>query len=161
MRDDAQLLDAYAGEASESGFTELVTRHIDLVYAAALRVVAGDAHLARDVTQIVFLDLARKARRLPRDVFLAGWLHRHTCFVAKKAVRTERRRKAREQIAMEMNALDDNPQATWEQIAPYLDEGLNQLNTSDRTAIVLRFLKQQDLRVVGAASSLIPSAAPT
>jgi RNA polymerase sigma factor (sigma-70 family) len=159
MKDDAQLLDAYAGEASEPAFTELVTRHIDLVYSAALRVVAGDAHLARDVTQIVFLDLARKARGLPRDVFLAGWLHRHTCFVAKKAVRTERRRRDRERIAMEMKELDDNPQATWEQIAPYLDESLNQLNTSDRTAIVLRFLKQQDLGVVGAALGISDDAA--
>jgi RNA polymerase sigma factor (sigma-70 family) len=159
MRDDAQLLEAYAAKASEPAFTELVARHIDLVYAAALRVVVGDAHLARDITQIVFLDLARKAHSLPRGVFLAGWLHRHTCFVAAKAVRTERRRTAREQIAMEMKALDDNSQVAWEQIAPYLDESLDQLNTADRIAIVLRFLKQQDLRVVGAALGISDDAA--
>src|SRR5437762_9438369 len=108
MTDDAQLLQQYTCERSESAFGELVTRHIDLVYSAALRVVNGDAHLAQDVTQTVFIDLARKACSLPCDVVLAGWLHRHTCYTAATAIRTERRRQTREQTAMEMRALDDN-----------------------------------------------------
>src|SRR5919108_6108366 len=107
MNDDTQLLRRYAEDRSESAFGELVSRHIDLVYSAALRVVGGDRHLAQDVTQGVFVDLARKARRLPHDVLLAGWLYRHTCYAAANAVRTERRRKTREQTAMEMRALDD------------------------------------------------------
>jgi RNA polymerase sigma factor (sigma-70 family) len=151
MTDDAQLLQQYTRERSESAFGELVTRHIDLVYSVALRIVGGDRHLAQDVTQTVFADLARKAWSLPRDVLLAGWLHRHTSYTAAKAVRTERRRKAREQTAMEMRALDDNTAPTWEQIAPVLDEALNQLSASDRDAIVLRFLKRQDFRAVGSA----------
>src|SRR5437867_12118941 len=105
------------------------------------------------------MDLARKARGLPRDVLLAGWLHRHTCYTAAKAVRTERRRKIREQIAMEMRALEDNTEPPWELIDPHLDEGLNQLSESDRDAIVLRFLKRQDLRAVGAALGLSEDAA--
>ena len=68
MTDDGQLLQQYAQERSESAFGELVTRHIDLVYSAALRVVNGDSHLAQDVTQTVFIHLARKARSLPREV---------------------------------------------------------------------------------------------
>ena len=135
MTDDEQLLHAYARERSESAFGELVTRHIDFVYSAALRVVNGDSHLAQDVTQTVFIDLARKAGSLPRDVVLAGWLHRHTCYTAAKAVRTERRRQTREQTAVEMNALDDNTRTEWEQVAPYLDESLNQLNPADRDAL--------------------------
>src|SRR5207253_6530372 len=95
----------------------------------------------------------------PRDVLLAGWLHRHTCYTAAKAVRTERRRKTREQIAMEMRALDDNTAPPWERIAPHLDEGLNQVSASDRDAIVLRFLKRQDLRAVGAALGISEDAA--
>src|SRR5438093_13691666 len=113
MPDDEQLLRRYADDRSECAFGELVNRYIDLVYSAALRVVNGDTHLAQDVTQTVFVHLARKARSLPRGVVLAGWLHRHTCFTAASAVRTERRRKTREQPAMEMNALDDNNQPTW------------------------------------------------
>jgi RNA polymerase sigma factor (sigma-70 family) len=159
MTDDEQLLHAYARERSESAFGELVTRHIDFVYSAALRVVNGDSHLAQDVTQTVFIDLARKAGSLPRDVVLAGWLHRHTCYTAAKAVRTERRRQTREQTAMEMRALDDNTRPPWELVAPYLDESLNQLNPADRDALVLRFLKQQDLRAVGAALGVSEDAA--
>src|SRR5437016_11606271 len=111
MTDDEQLLRQYRRDRSESAFCELVTRYIDLVYSAALRVVNGDAHLAQDVTQTVFIDLARKAPSLPRGVVLAGWLHRHTCYKASTAVRTERRRRTREQAAMEMRALDDNTES--------------------------------------------------
>ena len=159
MMDDKQLLHAYARERSESAFGELVARHIDFVYSTALRVVSGDSHLAEDVAQTVFIDLARKAGSLPGDVGLAGWLHHHTCYTAAKAVRTERRRKTREETAMEMRALDDNTRPEWEQVAPYLDESLDQLNPADRDALVLRFLKQQDLRAVGAALGISDDAA--
>ena len=59
--DDEQLLRQFAEECSESAFGELVTRYIDLVYSAVLRALNGDVHLAQDVTQTVFIDLARKA----------------------------------------------------------------------------------------------------
>ena len=150
MTDDGQLLQQYTRERSEAAFGELVTRHIDLVYSAALRVAGGDSHLAQDVTQTVFLDLARKPGSVPQDAVLAGWLYRHAWFTAAKMVRTERRRQTREQTAMEMRALDDNTGSPWEQIAPHLDEGLNQLSAADRDAIVLRFFKKQDFRVIGA-----------
>jgi RNA polymerase sigma factor (sigma-70 family) len=159
MTDDEQLLGQYTQERSEAAFGELVTRYIDLVYSVALRLVNGDTHLAKDVTQTVFIDLARKARSLPRGVVVGGWLHRHTCFTAATAVRTERRRRTREQTAMEMRALDDNTKPPWELIAPYLDEGLNQLNPADRDALVLRFLRRQDFRAVGAALGVSEDAA--
>jgi len=159
MMDDEQLLGAYARGGSESAFGELVARHVDFVYSTALRVVNGDSHLAQDVAQTVFIDLARKAGSLPDDVALPGWLHRHTCYTATKAVRTERRRQGREQTAMEMRALDDDTRPAWEQVAPYLDESLNQLNPADRDALVLRFLKQQDLRAVGQALGISDDAA--
>src|SRR5437016_2255895 len=132
--DDAQLLRRYTEERAEPAFGKLVARHIDLVFSAALRVVGGDRHLAQDVTQTVFADLARKAGTLPRDVVLAGWLYRHACFTAAKTVRAERRRRIREKTAMELNALNDNTEPNWEQIAPVLDEAVNQLDASDRDA---------------------------
>ncbi len=159
MMDDRQLLDQYLGTHSESAFSELVARNVDLVYSAARRLVAGDTHLAEDVTQTVFVDLVRKAGSLPGDGVLAGWLHQHACYTASKTVRTERRRQAREQTAMEMRALDHHNEPSWELIAPHLDEGLNQLDAKDRDAIVLRFLKQQDLRAVGAALGISDDAA--
>ena len=159
MTDDGQLLQQYTRERSESAFGELVMRHIDLVYSAALRVAGGDSHLAQDVTQTVFLDLARKPGSVPQDAVLASWLYRHVWFTAAKMVRTERRRQTREQTAMEMRALDDNTGSPWELVAPHLDEGLNQLSASDRDAIVLRFFKRQDFRVIGAALGVSEDAA--
>ena len=151
MIDDHQLLEQFVCEQSESAFGELVRRHIDLVYAVALRLVNGDVHLAQDVTQSVLIDLARKAGSLPSGAVLPGWLHRHACFTASNAIRKERRLKTREQTAMELQALDDSSEPPWTQIAPLVDDGLNQLNNDDRHALVLRFLKQQDFRSVGAA----------
>ena len=150
MTDDGQLLQEFGREGSETAFGELVTRHIDLVYSAALRVAGGDSALAQDVTQTVFVDLARKARSLPQEMVLAGWLYRHSWYTAAKMVRTERRRQTRERTAMEMRALDDNTGSPWDLVAPLLDEGMNQLSAADRDAIVLRFFKQQDFRAIGA-----------
>ena len=52
-----------------------------------------------------------------------------------------------------MRALDDTTRPPWEQVAPYLDESLNQLNPAERDALVLRFLRQQDLRAVGESAA--------
>ncbi len=60
----AMQLRDYVDRGSEAAFTAVVQRCTGLVYATALRRVGGDAHLARDVTQLVFIDLARKARSL-------------------------------------------------------------------------------------------------
>jgi RNA polymerase sigma factor (sigma-70 family) len=149
MNDDAPLLQEYVESGSEQAFGELVSRHIDVVYSAALRVGGGDAHLAEDVAQLVFTDLARKAGRLPRGVVLAGWLYRHSYFTACKAVRAERRRKAREQIAVEMSSAEHQPEATWDEIAPILDEAVNGLAPGDQEAIVLRFFHKRDFRSIG------------
>ena len=149
MNEDGELLGAYVREGSDAAFGELVRRHIDLVYAAAVRVGGGDAHLAKDIVQMVFIDLARKARTLPAKVLLAGWLYRHTCFTGAKAVRTERRRRQREAIATNMNALENDKEPPWEMIVPHLDAELNRLNGSDRDAVVLRFFKQQSFQAVG------------
>lgn len=74
---DPQLLRDYDSHRSEAAFTELVRRHVDLVYSAAWRMV-GDVHLAEDITQGVFLALAQNARQLTEHPVLSGWLHRTT-----------------------------------------------------------------------------------
>jgi hypothetical protein len=74
MTPDSELLAAFDRIRSEDAFAELVRRHVDLVYSAALRQVNGDAHLAQDVAQSVFEDLARKAGALAKRQNLAGWL---------------------------------------------------------------------------------------
>ena len=151
MTDSRQLLADYARNGSEEAFRELVTRYLSLVYSTAIRLVGGDAHLAEDIAQTVFVDLARKARALPGDVMLGGWLHRATCFVAAKVMRGERRRQSRERQAVEMNAFQDHSGSELMQVAPMLDEAINRLGTEDRTAILLRFFEQRDFRSVGEA----------
>src|SRR3954469_4073678 len=108
MKDDAELLASYVRNRSDSDFAELVQRHVNLVYSAALRQVNGDVHLAQDVAQTVFTDLARKAGTLAARPVLAGWLFTSTRFAASKAVRGERRRKSREQEAYTMNEISQD-----------------------------------------------------
>jgi RNA polymerase sigma factor (sigma-70 family) len=151
MTDSQTLLAEYVANGSDTAFGELVARYINLVYSTAARLVDGDAHRAQDVAQEVFTDLARGARGLSSKVMLGGWLHRHTCFVAAHTMRRERRRRNRERQAVEMNALEDHGEAHFAQIAPILDEAIDQLSTPDRTAIVMRFFEGQDLRSVGQA----------
>src|SRR5712691_2846030 len=105
MPDGHQLLAEYVNAGSETAFGELVASYVDLVYSAAVRLLNNDTHLAEDVTQTVFTDLARMAPTLSPRVMLGGWLHRHACFVASKTMRAERRRQLREQIAVEMNSI--------------------------------------------------------
>ena len=151
MTDSQTLLAEYAKDGSEAAFRELVRHYLDLVYSAAARLVQDERHLAEDVAQTVFADLARLARSLPRDVLLGGWLHRHTCFVAATLLRGERRRRARERQAVEMQAIADQPEPNLALIAPVLDEAINQLGTTDRKAILLRFFEQRDFHSVGEA----------
>lgn len=153
MNGDLQILRRYAEHGAEDAFRELVDRHLPMVYSAALRIVGGDAHLAQDVAQRVFADVARNAPALLRHTSLAGWLHRHATYTASKIVRSERRRLAREQEATQMNAPGDsvNRCADWTLVEPHLDQALNALGRSDREAVVLRFLQKRDLRSVGQA----------
>ncbi len=151
MLDDHQLLCRYVVEDSEAAFAELVGRYVNLVYSTALRRIGGDADLAKDVAQLVFTDLACKARFLPSDILLAGWLHRATRYAAGQLLRTEHRREAREHEAATMNALTTAPAPDWEQIRPLLDEALDRLNRTDRDALLLRFFEQHSLAEIGRA----------
>ena len=144
---DQQLLRDYTGSRSESAFAELVRRHIDLVYSAALRMVC-DSHLAEDVTQSVFVALAKNARALTEHPVLSGWLHRTTQNLAANVVRSDVRRRAREQEAVAMNELIStaDPDAAWEHIAPHLDAALGELSEPDRDALMLRYFERKSAR---------------
>jgi RNA polymerase sigma factor (sigma-70 family) len=156
MQDDATLLRCYAETRSNTAFAEIVQRHLNLVYSAALRQVAGDTHLAEDITQSVFTDLARKAAAVAGCPVLAGWLHTSTHYAAAKAVRTEQRRRAREQEAQIMHELtnENTRDAEWSRMRPVLDDAIRQLNTTDRDAILLRFFEGHAFAAIGARCGL-------
>ena len=156
---DQQLLRDYAGRRSEAAFAELARRHVDLVYSAALRMVR-DAHLAEDVTQAVFVALSKNAGLLADRPVLSGWLHRTAQNLAAKVVRSEVRRRAREQEAVAMNELlATEPDATWEYIAPYLDDALGELSEPDRDALLLRYFERKSAREMAQALGVSEEAA--
>lgn len=161
MIEDAELLRRYAADRSQEAFAELVRRRVNLVYSVALRQVGGDAHLAEDVTQRVFADLARKAASLSGHAVLSGWLYRSAQFAATDVVRTERRRRVREQEAHTMHETTANPGAPvdWEKLRPVLDEVMGDLDEEDRDAVALRFFEERSFAEVGSAFRISEDAA--
>jgi RNA polymerase sigma factor (sigma-70 family) len=149
-QDDRQLLEAYAKNGSERAFEALARRHVNLVYSTALRQV-GNPSTAAEVTQTVFIILSRKARRLGTGAVLTGWLYRTTQFAAQRALRTEYRRRKREQEAVLMETELTATEPAWEQMAPLLEEGMSHLGEADRNALLLRYFENRSLREVGAA----------
>jgi len=159
---NAQLLRDYAEHGAETAFAEIVARHTDLVYSAALRQVYS-SDLARDVTQSVFTDLARKARTVSANLSptasLVGWLYRGTRFAARDLYRHETRRTQRERQAMEQFLSDPETAPDWEQLRPVLDDAMSELDDTDRDAVLLRYFKNHDLRTVGATLGISDDAA--
>ncbi|MEO7412568.1 MAG: sigma-70 family RNA polymerase sigma factor [Opitutaceae bacterium] len=149
MPDDIELLGRYAREGSEEAFAELVRQRLGFVYSVALRGVGGDTHLAEDVVQRVFSDLARKAPQLAQRAVLTGWLYRSARFEAIDVVRTERRRRRREQEAEIMPMLHDQTETDWEAIRPTLDQAISELGETDRDALMLRFFEERPFTEIG------------
>jgi RNA polymerase sigma factor (sigma-70 family) len=147
MTNDLDLLRGFIRDQSQDAFTALVQRHLGLVYCAALRQVRSP-QLAEEVAQCVFTDLARDAARLKPDTVLTAWLYAVTRRTAINVVRGEARRQLRDQIAMEMNAMNATTD-DWRQIEPLLDEAMHALDDTDRTAVLLRYFENKSLREVG------------
>ena len=137
---DMELVRQFAAHRSDAAFTELVQRHINLVYSVALRCTRNPGD-AQDVAQTVFITLARKASGLSSKTILTGWLYETTRFTALNFLTGQTRRQIREQKAsMQPNPNDAN---VWELLAPHLEEAMGQLATRDRTLLALRFYENK------------------
>lgn len=141
------LLGQFAREGSQDAFTALVKQHLNLVYSAALRQVRAP-HLAEEISQTVFIKLARNAPQLASNTLLTAWLYQVTRHAAVDLIRREASRQAREQIAFEMNSLN-NSSTQWGDIEPHLDEAMESLEAADRSALLLRYFENKSLREVG------------
>lgn len=161
MNPEADLLQRYAVQHDERAFRALVEKHLDLVYAAALRRTGGRAHLAEEVCQKVFTDLARKAASLHEHPALTAWLHRSTRYAAIDAIRAEARRQKLQETfaAMPENEPDSNETVEWEKLRPVLDEAMDQLKESDRSAMFLRYFEGLGFADVGQRLGLSENAA--
>jgi RNA polymerase sigma factor (sigma-70 family) len=165
MTPDFELLAEFARTNSEDAFAELVRRHVNLVHAAALRQVNGDTHLAQDVAQSVFTDLAHKAGSLAHGhnasspQSLTGWLYTSAHFAAAKIVRGENRRRDREEKFMSDTLHESAPEPGWEKLQPLLDDVMHELPESDREALLLRYFENQPFAQVGAKLGLNENAA--
>lgn len=161
MSTDAELLRRYVDDKSESAFTELVQRHLGLVYSVSLRRVGGDAHLAEDVAQKVFADLARKSSSLLDRPTLGGWLYASAHLASAAIVRSERRRKAREAAAhsMQTSLSSSEPGPDWARLRPVIDDAVVTLRDDDREAIALRFFEKRSFAEIGAALRVTDEAA--
>jgi RNA polymerase sigma factor (sigma-70 family) len=156
---DMELVRDFVRQNSEPAFEMLVQRHVSLVYSAALRRTSNPSH-AEEITQAVFVILARKAARLGPGTVLAGWLYQTARMVSATYLRGESRRRQREHEAY-MQATSDTsaPDTAWEQVAPLLEEAMGELGEQDRNAVVLRFFENKSTREIAQALNVKESAA--
>ena len=141
--DDIALLREYVERNSESAFAGIVERRVNLVYSVALR-FTGNSEDAQDVTQAVFVILARKAAGLRPKTILTGWLYEATRFTAMNFLTRKNRRQAREQEAYMQSTLNE-AETTWPQLAPLLESAMSRLNEKDRTLVALRFFENRSM----------------
>lgn len=158
MPDDMTLLREYSRGNSEQAFAALVSRHVNLVYSVALRDV-HDPHLAEDITQAVFVILARKAESFNSKIVLSGWLCRTARYASANALTIQRRRHRREQEAYMQSVLNEPEPDAWTQIAPLLGDAMEQLGQKDHDAVVLRFFEGKSFQEVGTALGATENAA--
>ncbi|MDB6054980.1 MAG: polymerase, sigma-24 subunit, subfamily, partial [Verrucomicrobiales bacterium] len=145
---DGILLKRYVTQRDEAAFTQLVQRHIAVVFATAFRKL-NDSTGAEEATQNVFITLARRAPWLCGHPSLVGWLHRATLHFSHHQLRANQRRRNREQLAFELGTSMNINDANTSELASVLDDALLELRESDREAILLRFFANHSLRQMG------------
>ena len=155
---DHELLAEFVKNGSESAFSALVARYVNLVYSTALRHTSVPHH-AEEITQAVFILLARKAGSVSSKAVLSGWLYQAARLTAANYRRDNQRRRQREQLAIMESALNLPAEEPWKLIAPILDEAMNALGVADRDAVLLRYFENKPLAEVGAALGVSEAAA--
>jgi RNA polymerase sigma factor (sigma-70 family) len=154
---DAVLLRAYVGQGNQDAFAVLVDRHINLVFSAARRMMRN-RHDAEDVTQAVFLILARRAARIDPHVILPAWLYRTTLFLCKDARRAQFRRTRREMASATPSTGTAHDEAGTEpQWIELLDLAMTSLGESDRTLLILRYFQGQSVSEIAATLHVSPN----
>ena len=147
---DNSLIAEFNARRSEDAFAALVRQHVNLVFATALRQV-GDAGAAEEITQNVFVALAQAAGKLGSHPTIAGWLHQTALNKSREWLRSELRRRKREQVAVNLDLARAEGDSVWSPLVPLLDEALLELREPDRQAVILHFMEGRTFQEVGSA----------
>ena len=147
---DRSLIAEFNARRSEDAFAALVRQHVNLVFATALRQV-GDAGAAEEITQNVFVALAQAAGKLGSHPTIAGWLHQTALNKSREWLRSELRRRKREQVAVNLDLAREEGDSVWSPLVPLLDEALLNLREPDRQAVILHYLEGRTFQEVGSA----------
>jgi len=163
--DDWLLLSRYVESGCQDSFEQIVTRHSGWVFSLSLRAVR-DRHLAEDVTQAVFIVLARKARTIRQGTPLSGWLFKVSRFAVSDALKRRTRIKNRENRFAEFFKATGNGNATAlesdnisDTVSQTLDEAVACLSESDRQIVLLRFYEHKSLAEIGTILEISEEAA--
>jgi uncharacterized protein (TIGR03435 family) len=156
--DDMDLVRQFARSGSEEAFAALVSRHVNLVYSVALRQLCN-SNDAEEVTQAVFIILARKAADLREGTILSGWLYQAARLTSANFQRASLRRRHREQEAFMQFAENSDPDIAWQRLSPLLEEAMARLGQKERDAVVLRYFENRTVREVAGALGLEEAAA--
>lgn len=148
---DNELLKRFSKSGDENAFSEFVSRHLNLVYSVALRVLNGDRQLAEDVSQQVFADAAQKASKLTSHQTVTAWLFVSARYAASKLARSRIRQAQREQSAATMTEIENSTsqEKLEPELSPLIDEAIEKLPDIDRNAILLRFHEQLSYKAIG------------
>lgn len=155
---DEQLLSDHIAHRDEAAFALLVQRHLNLVFGTALRIL-GDRTAAEEVSQNVFISLARKAASIRPGTGLAGWLHRAALLEARLRQRTDLRRLSREDHAAQLGTAMPTPESPDPLPFEILDDALLELPEKDRRTLLLRYFENRLFREIGHALGIGEDAA--
>jgi RNA polymerase sigma factor (sigma-70 family) len=147
MLDDSELLSCYALDRNPAALRQLIERHIDFVYSAALR-QTRDPHLAQDITQAVFVLFAQRAWRLKPDIVIKGWLFNASRFVVANARRADARRRKHERKAAAMRR-EIVAESGISDVSAHLDEAIARLSEKDRRVLFLRYFENLPIASLG------------
>ncbi len=154
MTDGTELLNRYVRSRSDPDFRALVDHYGGLVFGVAQRRL-GNAELAKEATQNVFIILSKKAATIRNTHKLAGWLHRVAVGECSNLIRKERSHfNKMKQFGEEERAhMTTEPCSTTiaDDAKPFLDEAIARLSQADRDAVMLRYYEGQTFGEIGVA----------
>src|SRR5262249_13531340 len=139
---DGQLLDRFIVRHDEAAFEVLLRRHGPMVLGVCPRVLR-EPHDADEAFQSTFLALLHRAASINKQEAVGSWLYGTAYRTAMKARYRANRRRARQRQAVDVPAVEPEPEILWREVWPVLDEEVNRLPEKYRAPVVLCYLEDK------------------